>query len=184
MLKELSWVTLQQHRLFNPRTYSGKNVKSILVKKCRRVGSTIRPEHEAHLQDILHALDKRQKMPTVAICALQLHLIPRSHPEELNNVSLLDRLNQLEKKITNVQGFVQETTDRVFAENIAINDRLNKHFSYSSVAQSKTSVNPSANVLKAKKPVNIESHSKVGGMTHPPPVQRYKDLSTQSKIDN
>ena len=99
-------------------------------------------------------------------------------------MSLLDRLNQLENKIINVQGFVQETTDRVFTENIAINDRLNKHFSYSSVAQSKTSLNPAANVLEAKKPVNIESHSKVGGMTHPPPVQRHKDLSTQNKIDD
>ena len=54
-------------------------------------------------------------MSSVVIPAFQLHLIPRSHPEELNNMSL-DRLNRIEKKMADLQF----NTDRVIAENISI----------------------------------------------------------------
>ena len=57
-------------------------------------------------------------MPTVVIPAFQLHLIPPFHPEELNNMSLLDRLNRIEKKMADLQF----NTDRVIAENISINE--------------------------------------------------------------
>ena len=52
------------------------------------------------------------------IPAFQLHLIPRCHPEELNNMSLLDRLNHFEKKMADLQF----NTDRVIVENISINE--------------------------------------------------------------
>ena len=55
-------------------------------------------------------------MSSVVIPAFQLHLIPRSHPVELNNMSLLDRLNRMEKKMADLQF----NTDRVIAENISI----------------------------------------------------------------
>ena len=67
-----------------------------------QVSSNARPEEEAHLHDILCAinkLDAGSKMPCVVIDAYSLGQIPRSHPEELNNISLLDRLNRLEQRM-------------------------------------------------------------------------------------
>ena len=47
-------------------------------------------------------LDKVKEMPTFAIDYLSLLTIPRSLPEELNDITLCDRLNQLEQKVTNL----------------------------------------------------------------------------------
>ena len=44
----------------------------------------------------------------ITINAMDLYLIPRSHPEELNNISLVDRLARLEKKLERMQ----ETVDK------------------------------------------------------------------------
>ena len=101
------------------------------------------PEHEAHLQDIfvaLDKLDKLQKMPTVVIPAFQLHLIPCSHPEELNNMSLLDRLNCIEKKMADFQF----NTGRMIAENISTNEQLVNQISYASAVQSRAPLTASA----------------------------------------
>ena len=49
-------------------------------------------------------------------------MIPRSHPEELNNVSLVDRLNRLEKK----QSDMQELLDRTVCENLLIKEKVEK----------------------------------------------------------
>ena len=72
--------------------------KLIGDKKSRK-DSTARSEKDAHVSDIITTLvklDKSKKLPCVVIDALSLGTIPRSHPEELNNISLCDRLNQLE----------------------------------------------------------------------------------------
>ena len=92
--------------------------KSILWETCgtdalgeqvnRRDGPT-RSGAEANVTDILNAmtiLDKKDKMPRVLLDAHNLGLIPRSHPEELNNISLVDRLNQLEYKYQSMQTLV------------------------------------------------------------------------------
>jgi hypothetical protein len=49
---------------------------------------------------------------------MSLTCIPRSHPEELNNISLLDRLNRMEGMIRNVQSNV----DQITAEHIGMKD--------------------------------------------------------------
>ena len=140
-------------------------------KKCCRVGSSMRPEHEAHLQDIflaLDKLDKLQKMPTVVIPAFQLHLIPRSHPEELNNMSLLDRLNRIEKKMADLQF----NTDRVIAENISINERLTNQFSYASAVQSRAPL-----IASAKDTYTVKT-------LDPPPIRRHPNSSIQCRSND
>ena len=106
----------------------------IIGEKMRRKDSVTRPEKEAHTQDIITAiskLDKSDNMPTILINAQDLHLIPRSHPEELNNISLVDRLNRMEKKMTNLQ----EVMDRTVCENMALNEKVNNLTSYSSIVK-------------------------------------------------
>ena len=76
----------------------------IIGDKPRRKDSSVRSSGEAYVCDILSALvklDKADKTPHIVISAYSLGSIPRSHPEELNNISLLDRLNQLEKRMSN-----------------------------------------------------------------------------------
>ena len=70
---------------------------SILVRK-RYAKTNARSEKEAHVADIINALiklDKANKVPTIVLGVLSLGLIPCSHPEELKNISLCDRLNQI-----------------------------------------------------------------------------------------
>ena len=60
--------------------------------------------------------------------AHSLHTIPRSHPKELNNISLVDRLNQLKSQ----SQAMQEVLDRVVAENISLKEQILNLSSYSS----------------------------------------------------
>ena len=97
----------------------------IIGEKPRRKDSSMRPEKEAHVLDILNALSKLDKagcMPNIVINAMHLGHIPRSFPEELNNISLADRLNRFETKLTHLQ----EVLDRTVCENITIKERLDK----------------------------------------------------------
>lgn len=83
----------------------------------------MRTEQEAHICDIMAALGKLEKVnkvPVIAVEATNLGVIPRSHPEELNNISLVDRLNRLEQKIANVL----EILDHTVAENMLIKEKL------------------------------------------------------------
>ena len=71
-------------------SFSGS--KLIGDKKTRK-HLTARSEKEAHVSDIITALvklDKSNKLPCVLIDALSLGTIPRSHTEELNNISLYE----------------------------------------------------------------------------------------------
>lgn len=104
----------------------------IIGPMARRKDSTVRSEKEAHCQDILIALSKLDKadcLPTIAIDALSLGIIPRSHPEELNNISLVDRLNRMEAKLTKMQ----ELLDRTVAENLVIKEKIEYRPDYASV---------------------------------------------------
>ena len=65
-------------------------------------------------------LDREDLMPNFVISYKSLKVIPRSHPEELNNITLCDRLNQLEEKINNLQ----LTSDRTVAENLELRERI------------------------------------------------------------
>lgn len=83
--------------------------------QCRR-STKNRTEEEANIYDILNAitkLDKSGKMPVITIKAMDLGLIPRSHPEELNNISLVDRLARIEKKIEQMQECVGKNEQNI-----------------------------------------------------------------------
>ena len=72
--------------------------KYIGEKKGRK-DSNARLEKEAHVADIINVLiklDKANKVPTIVLGGLSLGVIPHSHSKELNNISLSDRLNQIE----------------------------------------------------------------------------------------
>ena len=94
----------------------GKCDIKVIGQKVRRRGSNVRSEQDANLQDIIAALmklDKVDKLPCVVIDAGSLGIIPRSHPEELNNISLLDRLNILEARVTSLQQSLRLHADYV-----------------------------------------------------------------------
>ncbi len=98
---------------------------SIIGNKKRRNDLTSRLAHVATVDDIMNALvklDAASRMPNVVILARDLHLIPRSHPEELNNISLISRLNRMEKHMSNLQVCVYRNT----SETLVINDKLSQ----------------------------------------------------------
>ncbi len=71
----------------------------------RHRDSNKRPAKEAHVSDhfgALTKLDSEDKIAVVLLDALNLRVIPRSHPEELNQISVIDRLNKLEGKVENM----------------------------------------------------------------------------------
>ncbi len=89
----------------------------------RRKDSSSRSEREAHLADIISALirlDNEDKMPTIAIEAMSLGKIPRSHPEELNNISMADRLNQMEHKMASLA----QVLDTYIQDNMAMRKEI------------------------------------------------------------
>ena len=117
----------------------------IIGDKPRRKGSSVRSSGEAYLCDILSALvklDKADKTPLIVISAYSLGAIPRSHPEELNNISLLDRLNQMEQRMSNMQ----TTIDNVVAQNLMLQDQVKDATSYA--AKVKSPVTNSSEALK------------------------------------
>ena len=103
-------------------------------KRCRKT-TTSRTDLHAHVTDILTALlklDKVEKLPVVVIDAMSLGMIPRSHPEELTDISLCDRLNQMELKMSNMQCAL----DSVIAQNLSMRERLEQVTSYSAAVKS------------------------------------------------
>ena len=87
-------------------------------EKSKRRGSATRQEKEAHLFDIINALsilDRKNQLPTIAVSAADLHRIPRSHPEELNPISQVYRLNRLEARMSSMV----ESMDHIIAEDLS-----------------------------------------------------------------
>ena len=62
---------------------------------------------------------------------MSLILIPRSHPEELSDISLCDRLNKLENRIAKMM----ETLDSNIAQNMELKQKVDKLSTYSAVTQ-------------------------------------------------
>ena len=106
----------------------------IIGEKAKRKDSASRTGCEAHVQDILHGLqklDKNDQLPCVMINTIDMGMIPRSHPEELNNISVIDRLNRIETLVNNQQ----QLFDKTIAENIVLRERMdNVHTTYANVA--------------------------------------------------
>ena len=103
--------------------------KTVLFTACtqlsaqNRRGSVQRSEKVAHIDDILAAivnLDASDDLPNVCISAKDLGRIPRSHPEELNDITLIDRLNQMEKKMSTMQSHI----DSNMANHINLSDMV------------------------------------------------------------
>jgi hypothetical protein len=125
-----------------------KGNNEIIGRKQRRMAGHKRTQREADCSDIIIALNKLDEagvMPIFVIDYLSLGVIPRSHPEELNNISLIDRLNRLEMRITQVQSIADNTA----AENLNLKDRLtiieNRTPKYSEIAAG--SVKQSTNAI-------------------------------------
>ena len=82
--------------------------KEILFERCatsiigvfkRRITTSTRTETAANLDDILDALkllDRNPSCPIFAVSSLDLNRLPRSRPEELNDITVVDRISQLE----------------------------------------------------------------------------------------
>ena len=87
-----------------------------LGRKPRRVTSSNRPDYDANFLDIFTALEKLDKLdsgcPTIAVNALLLNSMPKSCPEELSNIALIDRLNQFEKKTIRSATVYRQTYSR------------------------------------------------------------------------
>ena len=87
----------------------------IIGNKPKRKELQSRSVREAHIMDILTAwakLESCDKLPTVVINAIDLCKIPNSHPEELNNITLIDRLNRMESRMSQMQAGLDEVVAR------------------------------------------------------------------------
>ena len=126
----------------------------MLGEKLNRKNTNNRSMVEAHVTDILNAivkLDKAKKLPLTVIDTSSLSIIPRSHPEELNNISLCDRLNRLEARMVSMQ----VTMDNTVAKNFELEEKISHMNSYASVlskrqSQGVTGAGNSSSSLSAK----------------------------------
>lgn len=66
--------------------------------------------------------EKHKRKDSATRSAADLGLLPRSHPEELNNISLVDRLNRMQQRLSNLQ----ESVDRTICENFDLKQRVDK----------------------------------------------------------
>ena len=85
--------------------------------------------------DILRAfavLDRMEQVPLILLDSLSLGLILRSHPEELCDISICDRLSRVEKKMLHMQ----EALDSCVAGNLELKDKLDYSSRYSSLLKS------------------------------------------------
>lgn len=81
----------------------------IIGERKRRRDGSLKTEKYSHVDDIVSAiylLDAADKMPDIVLSATDLGKIPRSHPEELNDISLADRLNTIEEQMTSLRQIV------------------------------------------------------------------------------
>ena len=105
--------------------------------------------------DILTAwakLESCDKLPTVVINAIDLCKIPKSHPEELNNITLIDRLNRMETRMSQMQAGL----DEVVARNLMFNDKLNEMSSYASKVKASTVFSQTSHLSPAETARKVE----------------------------
>ena len=96
---------------------------SIFGLNTARRGSPTKPKQDFELDDILDSLATMDGLginPNIVLSADDLHMIPRSHPEELCDISVVDRLNRMEKQID----YLPNTLDFAIAQNINLKDRV------------------------------------------------------------
>ena len=84
----------------------------------QRRDSSVRSIEEAHVHDIITAmnkLDNADQLMILMVDAYSLSKLPRWHPEEINNASLADRMLRMENQMSMLQEAVEQNT----AENLA-----------------------------------------------------------------
>lgn len=87
------------------------DILKIIGPKSRRRGTLTRTEEDAHTSDIISAiqkLDKASTMPIVYVEAEYIAIIPRCSPEELDQISVVERLSALEHKVNRQQRYMSE----------------------------------------------------------------------------
>ena len=121
----------------------------IIGEKKKRKETAVRSVKEANVTDIINAcvqLDKSDCVPHIVISAKSLNCIPRSHLEELNNITLVDRLNRLEGRMLNMQ----TTLDGIVAENIVLKEHIANSTTYASKLSSTKSHQDKPSALSMK----------------------------------
>ena len=95
--------------------------KELLFKKCdpfiigsfkRRITTSSRTDMEANVEDIIEVLkhlDGNQSRPIFAVSSNFLNRCPKSSPEELNDISVVDRVSQLENTVQTLKQLFEAT---------------------------------------------------------------------------
>ncbi len=113
------------------------HLADVIGEKKKRVSTAARSNTEANMDDIITAiqqLDNSERMPTIAVKAMELGKIPKSNAEELNNISLVDRLNKFEDTIDTLRNLLEKSV----LENAAMRDDSKKLKAYKCVQEDKT----------------------------------------------
>ena len=74
-----------------------------------------RSANEAHVDDILDAFGKLEvagQLPSFAVLAEHLHFVPRARPEEIDVISLVDRVSAVEESLAALKGAVRPDDER------------------------------------------------------------------------
>ena len=107
------------------KTLLWKKVKSGILRKLEKRNNTIqRPAKEANVEDIVQAfqdIDKKS-YDDIAFLASDINNIPREHPENLHDLSMLDRIAVLERKCK----VVETSTSRNYAGMLEFVDEISK----------------------------------------------------------
>ena len=166
------------------QVYSGSQIKKsrvVLWRHCADVlgdlparrattGPQGRPVKDAYVCDILEAfnrLDAEGKLPAVAVMAADLHAVPRCNAEELCSVSMVDRLDRLEKLVSGLSSDVGNLRATVTSATslpettVTVTD-----------TQGRTAPAPLSNQGKKrkKKPKKVPSEDKPSGSAHQVPA--------------
>jgi len=97
---------------------------SVIGDRKRRRDGPNKSEKDSHTNDIitaLYQLDAAGETPHIVLSAKDLGCIPRSHPEELNDISMADRLNRMEDRLTSLT----QVVDHTVATNLILKDQIN-----------------------------------------------------------
>ena len=97
--------------------------KAVLGKLQNRRGSLLRSKSEVVVDDIVEAmvkLDEVNKTPEFIMSSMDIPHIPRIHPEESNNMYMVERMNALEKRMDELQDkFTNPSYSRVLMQSHA-----------------------------------------------------------------
>ena len=99
------------------------------MKKRRERDSCVRSEKKANIHDILAALiklDNCGQIPSIAVSATELHMMPRFNPEEHVPSPVVERVQILENKFSQMIS----TLDRCLCENLELKDKIESNVSY------------------------------------------------------